>query len=87
MLECTHTIRWPSAEGTGEGVVRQMLSGSPGRREGWRAASVQGGVWVWTQSRKKPSSLRVRGSTVTNRPPRLAMWSMASRLASLVSAT
>ena len=71
----------------GEGVVRQTLSGSPARRDGRRAASLQVGRLSWIHRRKKPSSFLVRGSTVTNRPPRVAMWSMASRLANLVSAT
>lgn len=45
------------------------------------------GAWSWTQARKKASSFLVRGSTVTKRPPAAAMWAMALRLASLVSAT
>src|SRR5450759_793089 len=59
--------------------------GSPARPP-HRAAWVQSGVWVWSQSRKAPSSARERGRTVMNRPPRPAMWPIAAREHSLESA-
>ncbi len=79
-------MRWPSAEGHGAVVVCQTSSGSPARRAGRRSASVHSGVWSTIQSRNAPSSLRVAGSTDTNRPPRLAMWSMFDLVASFESA-
>src|ERR1035441_5772032 len=64
-----------------------MRSGSSRRRPGRRIASVQPGAWVVIQVRKKVSSLRLRGSTVTNRPPWESMCVIASVEASLQSAT
>ena len=86
-VECTQTMRWPSAEGSGAGKVEYTWSGSPRRAPGSRSASVHCGWWVWIQSRNQRSSDRLRGSTVTNRPPAVAMWPIASREHSLESAT
>ena len=55
-VECTQTIRWPSAEGSGAGKVEYTWSGSPRRAPGSRSASVHCGGWVWIQSRNQRSS-------------------------------
>ena len=86
-VECTHTMRWPSCDGVGAGDVEYTSSGSARRGPGRRAVSVQVGVWVCSHRRNWPSSLRLRGKTVTNRPWREAMWPIASRKHNLESAT
>src|SRR5262249_1320541 len=45
------------------------------------------GVLVWIRLRNCSSSKRLRGSTVTKRPPARSIWSMFSREHSLESAT
>lgn len=57
------------------------------RRPGRRAISTQSTGPAAIQARQAWSSLRMRGSTVRNRPFDEAMWSMLSRVASLQSAT
>jgi hypothetical protein len=77
----------PSAEGSGAGKVDQTLSRSPIRCPGSRIASVHDGWLVPIQSRNHLSSPRVRGSTVTNRPPAPSMCRIACPEHSFESAT
>src|SRR5665647_1640395 len=76
--------------GRNDFLYRGLQAVFPGRdgphRRPRRAAWVQSGVWVWSQSRKVASSARERGRTVMNRPPRPAMWPIAAREHSLESA-
>ena len=85
-LSWIHTTRYPSAEGHGAWQADQTWSGSP-IRPGARCASAQSGWWSCIQARNAASSLRLRGSTVMNRPPPRSMWPIASAEASLQSAT
>ena len=87
MVEWTQMTRYPSAEGSGAAKVDQTLSRSPIRSPGSRTASVHGGWFVWIQSRNHLSSPRVRGSTVTNRPPAPSMCRIACPEHSFESAT
>ena len=86
-LERTQTMRCPSLERDRRrrdvpdlvGVVRALAR--PAQRLG---PVGRAGVHPVAQ---RPSSRRLRGSTVTNRPPRLSMWVICSRVHSLQSAT